>query len=129
MSIKSVWKNWFGPKKPELGALIHQFSATTEAVYAANKRSIVLLQKLGQRGVALMPQVIKAIEFAQQFLPHTGSGPDRLELVKKILQGIYQVANIQNLKFGEDWGIWLPVINNQVAELKDRSLLTSIPAK
>ena len=129
MNIKSVWKKLFGAKTPELGELIHKASATTEAVYAANRRSSTYLQKLGQRGLAMLPEVIKAIEFAQQFLPNSGSGPTRLELVKKVLQGIYQVANIQNLKFADDWAFWLPLINNQVAELKDRALLTSIPAK
>lgn len=129
MSIKSVWKKFFGAKAPELGELIQKATANTEAVYAANRRSTTYLQKLGQRGVAMLPEVIKAIEFAQQFLPNSGSGADRLELVKKVLQGIYRVANIQHLKFADDWGFWVPVIDNTVKELKDRSLLTSIPAK
>ena len=127
MSIKRFFAKLFGGNpQPTLNELVDRFSVLSSAAYKASKRVANQLNKLGHRGVALLPQVVQAIEFAQASLPISGSGKERLELVRKILNGIYLASEIPNMRFADDWKEWLPIIESNVAELKQSGVLTSI---
>lgn len=61
--------------------------------------------------VSLLPTLIQAIVVVENSFPGKGLGGDKLEMVKAILQGAYDIGEDGKITFDEVWPVMEKAIN------------------
>ena len=72
--------------------------------------------------VALLPMLIEAIKAAEEAIPGTGKGEQKLVLVRGMLQAAYEAATDVENTFEEVWPALNKTINTVVTSLKAAGL-------
>ena len=72
--------------------------------------------------VALLPMLIEAIKAAEEAIPGSGKGEQKLVLVRGLLQAAYETATDVDGTFEEVWPAISKTISTVVASLKAAGL-------
>ena len=73
------------------------------------------LIKIIQIIVTLLPQLIDIIKAVESAVPTTGSGAEKLALVRGIIENVFNAATDITEEFADIWPVLVGIINNIVS--------------